>query len=673
MKIIECYVYSFGKLKNFSYKFNNGLNVINEDNGWGKSTFAVFIKSMFYGLNDNKRNLQENERKKYAPWNSIEKFGGRIKFSRGDKEFEIERFFGKKSSDDTVKLTDLSTGLSHYDNIDWGKRIFKIDADGFLSTIYFSQKDIDIKDNRSLIQKYSEAYEVEESEQYSKAVQKIETKLKSFSYSGGRGLIPQAKEEIFHAKNILENQKKAISGAEFYQNNLPKKEERLAQLKLNSKKLSEKWEKSCSLESINLQKEQLKELTIKKDQLLTELSKSESILNNNSVDKAQLQEYENYIDKLSVAKEKKKILTTDLLSLEQKENNKTQKSNKNNLLIALMCLACLLFVSGIVLCVISQFVFAILTITFAIVLLIFIIYFKKNNKATLTYNDLIKEKKQHINQIDLLINDLTCVIDGFINLFYLPKDIFYDKALNLIDLALDNKNKLQLEIEEINNKINSCNAYIKSKTSELDNENNFDNFSATTIKESLEKTDYEIRKLEQEITEDKILINSLLKDGEMLAETESKINYLEEQVVDYQEQCRILDLTITNLKLADQNLRVKYRQPLVESLNKYLGYLSQGQTIGDIDINLKMNVKENGLYRDVEYYSCGLNDMFNVCKRFALTDVLFTEEKPFIILDDPFCNFDEKRTKEVLSLLEKMQSDYQILYLICHSSRAPKN
>ena len=43
MKIRKCYISSFGKLKDFSIEFNDDLTVINQENGWGKSTFAAFV------------------------------------------------------------------------------------------------------------------------------------------------------------------------------------------------------------------------------------------------------------------------------------------------------------------------------------------------------------------------------------------------------------------------------------------------------------------------------------------------------------------------------------------------------------------------------------------------------------------------------------------------------
>ena len=52
MRLIELYIENFGKLSNYKYSFTQGLNVINEENGYGKSTLAAFIKSMRFGRED---------------------------------------------------------------------------------------------------------------------------------------------------------------------------------------------------------------------------------------------------------------------------------------------------------------------------------------------------------------------------------------------------------------------------------------------------------------------------------------------------------------------------------------------------------------------------------------------------------------------------------------------
>ena len=66
MKLISLHITNFGKFNNFDFNFKNNLNIINESNGWGKTTLADFIKAMLYSLPSTRaRNLKENPRKKY--------------------------------------------------------------------------------------------------------------------------------------------------------------------------------------------------------------------------------------------------------------------------------------------------------------------------------------------------------------------------------------------------------------------------------------------------------------------------------------------------------------------------------------------------------------------------------------------------------------------------------
>lgn len=50
MRILELNIDSFGKLENYNLKFDQKLTIINEDNSFGKTTIAQFIKAMFFGM-----------------------------------------------------------------------------------------------------------------------------------------------------------------------------------------------------------------------------------------------------------------------------------------------------------------------------------------------------------------------------------------------------------------------------------------------------------------------------------------------------------------------------------------------------------------------------------------------------------------------------------------------
>ena len=64
MKLIQCHIENFGGLSDVDFSFEEGLTVLYQPNGFGKSTLAAFIKAMFYGFPRNtKRSLSENDRK----------------------------------------------------------------------------------------------------------------------------------------------------------------------------------------------------------------------------------------------------------------------------------------------------------------------------------------------------------------------------------------------------------------------------------------------------------------------------------------------------------------------------------------------------------------------------------------------------------------------------------
>ena len=123
------------------------------------------------------------------------------------------------------------------------------------------------------------------------------------------------------------------------------------------------------------------------------------------------------------------------------------------------------------------------------------------------------------------------------------------------------------------------------------------------------------------------------------------------------------------MKKADESLKIRYRAPLQESLNKYLNKIAGAPISVTVDTDMKVSVKDRGAERETEFFSKGYRNLFEICKRFALTDILFTVEKPFIILDDPFYNLDDDKVSAALELIRKLSEEYQIIYLVCHKSR----
>jgi uncharacterized protein YhaN len=110
-----------------------------------------------------------------------------------------------------------------------------------------------------------------------------------------------------------------------------------------------------------------------------------------------------------------------------------------------------------------------------------------------------------------------------------------------------------------------------------------------------------------------------------------------------------------------------------DSVNKYIKlFLSQAEQTYHLDANLKFQfVTDNGL-KALDSYSRGYQTIIELCLRLALIDVLYPNEKPFIIFDDPFVNFDDARLNQSKSLLKTISKTYQVIYYTCHESRKIK-
>lgn len=144
MRLLNCHVYGFGKLSDYDRNFTGGLNEIIEANGRGKTTLAVFIKTMLFGFaGESKRDEVSNERKRYTPWRKSGIYGGTLTFETEKGEYRVERIFDtKKSAEDSFKLYDNKTKLESNDySSNIGEELFGIDTDSFAKTVFVRQGD----------------------------------------------------------------------------------------------------------------------------------------------------------------------------------------------------------------------------------------------------------------------------------------------------------------------------------------------------------------------------------------------------------------------------------------------------------------------------------------------------------------------------------------------------
>ena len=672
MKLISCYVSSFGNLKDFSYDFSGGLNTVKEENGWGKSTFAGFIKAMFYGLSgNNKHGIDDNERKRFTPWNSTEKFGGYIIFERDGKEYKIERFFGQKATDDTVKLFDIATGKSFTEGKaveDLGKRIFSIDEDGFLSTTYFSQKDFEIKSNTSLTAKFNEVCEVQDSTAFDKAKEKIEQKIKDLKQRGDKGRIADIKREISAINDGIERTKQAVQTVDSLKADLEIVKGESQKLSEQMKEITAKLEIAGKQEAVLERKKRYDALNAELSSVNDDLERANTLLCDREVTDGQISDCEKCIRDLYDVSAKIETYKSDLEEYAPKTADNS-KSDASKLNAGLLISSVILIIAGVIATIIGG-TFGIPCICGGVFLGAFALMrlksAKKENARETGDNDKLREiyerKKQNIISLEETKAGLIKGLDGFFAGFNIFGANSYEQKLAALKGATATKrdrlkyaDKIEKEIKELS--LLGINAEIKA------------NESVSELNDNLKAVADWYKQKVSEAERIKTRINALETLDDSLTDAENRRAELKEELKECEKQLKILTLTAEFMKTADENLKVRYRAPLQNSLNKYLKLIAGDEISASIDTDMNITIKSSGAERETEYFSKGYRNLFEICKRFALTDILFTADKPFIILDDPFYNLDDGKVTEAVSLIKKLSAEYQILYLICHESR----
>ncbi len=199
MRLHECYIQNFGGLHEARFSFDGGLNVICENNGYGKSTLAAFVKAMLYGLPANRRaDLDENERKRYTPWQGGT-FGGSMTFSARGKTYRAERVFSERGKGDRFLLYDLSDNLPSNDFSEHlGEELFGIDAAAYERSAYLPQKVITGgMDNVSVSAKLNDLIDAtDDINDFNTAYGVLDRQRQVYKKHGGKGRLSELEEAM---------------------------------------------------------------------------------------------------------------------------------------------------------------------------------------------------------------------------------------------------------------------------------------------------------------------------------------------------------------------------------------------------------------------------------------------------------------------------------------------
>ena len=236
MMILSCHIAGYGKFKDKRIDFKDGLNVLTEDNGWGKSTLCSYIYAMFYGNPSSGKRKELGDRKKYAPWDGGT-YGGSMVFAVDDKRYRVERIFASKEKEDTFTLYDDKTNLKSEDySENLGEELFGIDRESFTKSVYVPQNSIHSQMTSAINSKLGDIVTLQDDiNNFDVAIKRIESELKVYKKNskeeGERGKILKIQDEIKELSEDVEKRESYVESQRMYEELLDDKEEAIGKLR----------------------------------------------------------------------------------------------------------------------------------------------------------------------------------------------------------------------------------------------------------------------------------------------------------------------------------------------------------------------------------------------------------------------------------------------------------
>lgn len=180
-----------------------------------------------------------------------------------------------------------------------------------------------------------------------------------------------------------------------------------------------------------------------------------------------------------------------------------------------------------------------------------------------------------------------------------------------------------------------------------------------------------LRGLDSERKEIEIALLELSKKMQEIEKAEIILAELTDIYDEGVRKLRLLEKTEKYMSLAKTNLMNKFTAPVKNAFDKYYSMLAE-EIEGEYSIDASMNISVDAVSKKIstEYLSQGYQDLVGLCMRLSLIDAMYDEEKPFIILDDPFTNLDQDKVNKGKKFINELSDSYQILYFTCNEDRA---
>ncbi len=608
MKIISVHVHSFGKLQNFDCNFQSGLNVLKQQNGFGKTTLCNFIRAMLYGFSytRSKRGSESiSDAAVWATWNSSEKIGGSMVVEHNGAVYRIERYFGGTAKTETLSVTNETTGRTEPIS-NPGEYFLELTAESFDRSAYLPQESVEISSNENFDTRLAGL--VQNAEDFDKVEHDLQDYFNELTSSR------RANSEL----NLLVKQKNQLQ-REIYQCEAAEERQKAIDVELKniaSRRIALEKEVSDCNEKISQSQKRLGQMQQSEEQRYAQEKLTEL---RNKLSRVR-EDFEG--DKATCDQLAEKIKNTPSLAQKQRKISKP-----------LLVVGTILLLAGIATCFFQWIAGACVA---AVGIALFALAFFVHPQLTTLPS----------GERDALVTEYYKLAQ---------KHVFCNGDYLEVQKALWEKyNEYQCDKREMV----ALSRIADSKQDDSQEKAVLDNLNKqlSNVQSQLINLASQSGRLQEERKNLKV---DSIQLREQLQEIEEKLNIIRRKAA-------VADKTLELLRQAKENLSLSYLPALKDSCTELLQQVTgqNFQLVLDREFNLKL--REGDVTKSLNFYSRGIREITLLCFRVAISRLLFGGNTPLLIVDDAFVNFDEENFLRATKVLKEVSQDAQVICMTCH-------
>ncbi|MGL5243798.1 MAG: ATP-binding protein, partial [Sarcina sp.] len=291
-----------------------------------------------------------------------------------------------------------------------------------------------------------------------------------------------------------------------------------------------------------------------------------------------------------------------------------------------------------------------------------------NAQRETMYKQIIALKDEATNKELILRNMLKDI-----NLENIPLENIFEE-INFLLKKLKDKNELEVNLKsaEKSYKILLKDRNVEDLKEELKNfiKSNECSFykKEDDIEIALKEKNKELLDIEKEIKDVEHSINTSMLSTRALSVIEEELDNVKNNKEECEKKLKSVELALKYLDETFNEIQKNYGPILNKKVSKYFTKITSGK-YNEVRVspNYELLVRDNETKEliNLEYLSNGSCDQVYLSLRLALIELIYSNEKVPIILDESFSQFDEKRLKEILKILCEISKEKQIILFSC--------